>query len=370
MKAIVDAKAFSTALDSVMAVIKRSTIPILESVQLRFGDGKCVLTATDMDTWLTKEIPAQGDTFTCGFYHTKEAAKICRYYDGALSIEAADTGEGRDARRQLLLSCGTRKAACAGFPAAESGDFPYAPAMDVDAESFTIGNAAALLEQINRIKYAVGIERDSMNAVRTCVQFDRDKVFCMDGYRVACETVPGFVIPKPFLVYPEALSHLKMFGQEPVAVDVGVTYVRFAGKGMSIVCRRQGVTPFRLDQAIPTEYREKICVSPKEFLRELGYLKGLIPKKSRPYLRFCNGRLSLESGPLDGCTTIHTDRTSAIEVGFNIHFMADALKQFEKEKQVKLKIQSSLAPIIIEAEGRSDYALVMTARLRKIQAAA
>lgn len=369
MKAIVDAKTFSAALDCVLAVTKRSMVPILGSVHLQFGDGKCVLTATDMDTWLTKEIPAQGDAFICGFYNTKDAAKTCRYYDGALTIEVVDNGEGKDTKRQLLLSCGTRKAAYPGFPAIACGDFPGVPAMEAGAESFVIEDAAAMLEQFNRIKYAVGAERDNINATHTCVQFDRNKVFCMDGYRVACETAPGFTVPTPFMVYPEVLNHLRMFGRQSVTVHVGVPYVCFAGGGTSIVCHRQGVAPFQLDRAIPTEYQETVYVSPKEFLRELGYLKGLVSKR-RPFLRLCGGQLSLENDPRDGSTTIHTEGESTIEVGFNIHFMADALKQFEKESRVKLKVRSPFAPIILEAEGRSDYALIMTARLREIQSAA
>lgn len=371
MTAIVDAKAFSLALDNTMAALRRSSIPILESVQLQFGTGKCVLTATDMDTWLTVEVPARGDTFACGFFRTKEAAKTCRYYDGPLTIETVDTGEGQNVRRQILLSCGFRKAAYTGFSPIESEhDFPSTPTMETDAESFTISNAASLLEQINRIKYAVGKTRDNMNAAQTCVQFDRDKVFCMDGYRVACEAVPGFTVPKPFLVYPEALAHLKLFGQKPVTVHVGAAYVRFAGEGVSIVCQRQGVTPFMLDRAIPTQYQEEFFVSPKEFLRELNYLNGLIPQKGSPRLRLCNGELSLESGRQNGCTSIHVDGRKAVEVGFDVNYMTDALKQFEKEKAVRLRISSPLCPMMLDAEGRSDFALVLPARLKEARTAA
>ena len=84
MKATVDAKTFSVALNSTMNAMKHSKIPILESVLLQFGGGKCAMTATDMDSWLTVEIPAQGDTFVCSFYQTRAAAKTCRHYEGSL----------------------------------------------------------------------------------------------------------------------------------------------------------------------------------------------------------------------------------------------------------------------------------------------
>ncbi len=369
MKATVDAKTFSVALNSTMNAMKHSKIPILESVLLQFGGGKCAMTATDMDSWLTVEIPAQGDTFVCSFYQTRAAAKICRHYEGSLTIETEDSGEGRKQKRQIHLSCGSRSATLPGFLAAESEDFPRAPIME-SGETFMIDSAASLLERVNRIKYAVRMDRDHMNATHTCVQFDRDKVFCVDGCRAACDAGPGFVVPRPFLIYPEVLAHLKLFGLEPVTVCVGERYVQFAGKGISLLCHRQGVVPFPLDQALPKECKEEFRVSPKEFLRELAYLKELLGDKRRPFLRLCGEVLSLESGSWSGCTTIHTEGVSTIEVGLNLHYMADALKQFEKEPYVKLKISGTSMPIMIEAEGRSDYALVQPVRMRETRAAA
>lgn len=368
MKAVVDAKTFSAALDHTMAAMKRSRIPILESVQLRFGNGVCAMTATNLNTWLTVEIPAQGDTFTCGFYRTREAAKTCRYYDGTLTIEAIDIGEGRKAQRKLHLSCGSRRATYDGFPPLETEDFPAAP-IEEDGEVFAT-NAASLLERINRIKYAVGKNGDDSSGKRTCVQFDRGRIFCMDGCRVACDNNEDLLIPRPFLIYPDALSHLKLFGDRDISICAGIRYITFSGGGIHLLCQRQGVEPFQLDQALPKEFREEFYVSPKEFLRELDYLKGLISNKRRPVLRFCGGEISLESSPTDGCTEICVEGRNSIQFGFDVHYMIDALKQFEKEPQVRLKIASSYMPIILDAEGRKDFALIMPARLREVQVAA
>ena len=50
--------------------------------------------------------------------------------------------------------------------------------------------------------------------------------------------------------------------------------------------------------------------------------------------------------------------------------MADALKQFEKEPAVRMKLNSPHGPLVIEADGRNDYALVTLARIRDGAAAA
>lgn len=47
---IVDAKAFSEAMNKVSRVLKKSAIPILEEIRVSVKDGVCTLTATDLET--------------------------------------------------------------------------------------------------------------------------------------------------------------------------------------------------------------------------------------------------------------------------------------------------------------------------------
>ena len=70
-RAVVDAKEFSHAMSKISKVLKKCAIPILEEVCLRIQNGRCTLTATDLETWLKA---------TCfskyvGTYNTKAAAK-------------------------------------------------------------------------------------------------------------------------------------------------------------------------------------------------------------------------------------------------------------------------------------------------------
>ena len=55
--------------------------------------------------------------------------------------------------------------------------------------------------------------------------------------------------------------------------------------------------------------------------------------------------------------------------GFDLRYMLDALKQFRKEPEVRIKLSGIYTPIVIEAEGRSDFALVLPVRLREERAA-
>ena len=49
--------------------------------------------------------------------------------------------------------------------------------------------------------------------------------------------------------------------------------------------------------------------------------------------------------------------------------MIDALRQFRGESWVKMKVNSYVAPIILEAEGRSDFAMVLPVRMKQAAAA-
>lgn len=49
--------------------------------------------------------------------------------------------------------------------------------------------------------------------------------------------------------------------------------------------------------------------------------------------------------------------------------MKDALTQFKGEPCVRMKLTSGIGPIIIEAEGRNDFAMVLPVRLHGLMAA-
>ena len=55
---------------------------------------------------------------------------------------------------------------------------------------------------------------------------------------------------------------------------------------------------------------------------------------------------------------------SELAVGFDQRYMKDALTQFKGEPRVRVKLTSGGGPIIIEAEGRNDFAMVLPVRPR------
>ncbi len=112
-------------------------------------------------------------------------------------------------------------------------------------------------------------------------------------------------------------------------------------------------------------------MSPQEFLAELKYLKQSLRGNRAHVVRFRGGNLLSGSLGERYATKVSIAGCGDVEFGFNLDYMADAMEQFKKEPSVTVKVSAgSLGPIIIEAGGRNDRALVMPYNLKKAGMAA
>lgn len=145
---IVDAKAFSEAMNKVSRVLKKSAIPILEEIRVSVKDGVCTLTATDLETWLTARLPVKGDDMSFTFFKTKDVMKACSHFDGELTIELYEQPEKRKDARRLRLYCGQR---AAEYDATSDEDYPSLVSVASDKVFQT--NAAQFLARIERVRY-------------------------------------------------------------------------------------------------------------------------------------------------------------------------------------------------------------------------
>lgn len=80
-RAVVDAKEFSHAMSKISKILKKCAIPILEEVCLRIQNGRCTLTATDLETWLTAELPASGDDKMTEEFYLAVKKEIAAYQE-------------------------------------------------------------------------------------------------------------------------------------------------------------------------------------------------------------------------------------------------------------------------------------------------
>ena len=169
-KITVDAKAFAEAMNKVSRVLKKSALPILEEIAVSIKDDRCALTATDLETWLVAELPAQGDDMSFVFQRTKDVMKACAHFEGELAL-TLDTEDKKNWK--LELHCWQRAAT---FTVASHEDYPERRIVENDA-SLRV-NAAELFRSIERVRYAVRRADPSTNPKAACIQF-RGNISCV-----------------------------------------------------------------------------------------------------------------------------------------------------------------------------------------------
>lgn len=248
MRFTVDARAFSDAMSKVSKVLRKSPLPILEEIAVCIQHGRCTLTATDLETWLVAEIPTLGDDMSFVLSRTKDVMKACSHFEGELAITLVFKDE-KDGT--LEVRCGQR---AAEFSVSSHEDYPECGTVE-DGTSLRV-NAAALFRRIERVRYAAEkgcLDRRPQSA---CVQFREDRIFSLDGRRMACDTQPDTVFPVPCLMLGDALTHLRAFGENEVTVQIGAHKVCFSDETLKLYVRRYGVDTYDPDAAIPKAYRE------------------------------------------------------------------------------------------------------------------
>ena len=365
MRATVDAKEFSQALNRVIKAVKPSKIPELGGVLVQIRDERCTLTGTDFTTWLSVAIPAAGDDLGFVFQRPKDAARACAHFEGQLVLETEEKDNGKDRWTQLTMFCGMRAAEIRAFL---EEDYPVIPEHQA-RHTYTV-NAARLLERVNHVKYTLVKPNISEEAQRSHVQFGGSKVFALDGYRLAWDVDDSLTVRQPFMALPEALGYLKFFEDQEVTFSMGERYLQITDGTTTIQTRIEGPFVFNVDNAVPKSFLEEFYISPKDFLRELDYLKGLMLSTDKTHVYFSGGKLSITAASGNYSTEVAISGENTIYFGFDLRYMIDALRQFQGEKQIKMKVNSPVAPIVLEAEGRSDFAMVLPVRIKAVTKAA
>lgn len=364
MRATVDAKTFSDALKKVGAVLKKSVLPVLEEVCVRFADGRCILTATDLNTWIITEFPARGDDFAFVFSRTKDVERVCRYFSGDMTLEIVETGDEKHSYPVVTVSGGSRAGEFDAYPAE---DYPKAP--EVQGDILFTANAAALLERVNKVAYATRKPAQDSRDSLSCVGFTSNQIFALDGYRAAWDLNSALSFPQPFLVHAEQMSILKMLGDVQVDFHLSDSLLYVTGGNTTVIFQTTEGKLFDLQGAIPQTFVEGFFVSPKKILGELKYLNDAAPKTKTPYVYLHDNELFMTVKGRKYSAAIDISRQSAMTIGFHLRYMTDAFRQFEKEPQVKVKISGVNTPAVIEAEGRNDRAMLVPVRVKENAAA-
>lgn len=358
MKNSVDAAAFYKAMTALLDIPAKSSISILREIKVEFTADQCVLSATDLDTWMSVTIPADGDSFDFVFRNSANIQKVCRHFDGTLELELQQRGD----ESFLTMRSGTKGGE---FPVYDTEDCPTWPEFEVK-QTYT-ANATKILACVKQVKYAVNPRAIKLDYQG--VLFQNRHIWAVEGHRAACCDDGGLDVEAPFLVGVSALEQLKAFGAADMQISVTDNWVLFQNEHVRLLAKRiLNVTPITYESVVPQKWNEEFCFHRKDFVQALKYLLACIGKTDKPYVRFENGLLTLRAKDCLYKAAVSISAESSIIFGFDARFMLDALTQFEKQDLVTMRLTSPLGAISLIASNSS--AIVLPVRLKEEQKAA
>ena len=357
--ATVDAGEFCTALKKVSGVLKACPVPEIEQIHVDCRDGICRLTGTDISVWMVSEIPTGGDDFSFVFSNTKAIVRACRHYLGSLTLELSD--EENDLR--LTMRCGDKEGT---FPVMKSSLYPEPPLVEPQRKYFT--NAESLFERVKSVRYASTF---SEKRPELCgVRFQGDRVWCVDGQRLAVNEDTELNVEHPFIIAASALSHLKAFGNQTVELAEGVRYLLVSAAGMKLYCRKLETSEIlQLDAVLPKYNKENYEVNVLQYRKALEYLNGCAVGMREVKVVFDNGKLTLSGNGATYSAKLDVQGTCGIPYAFQLSYMKEALEQFAGEETIHIGIDSSISPIVLTGKS-GNTALVLPSRMSAVQSKA
>ena len=358
MKNSVDAAAFYKAMTALLDIPAKSSISILREIKVEFTADQCVLSATDLDTWMSVTIPAGGDSFDFVFRNSANIQKVCRHYDGTLEMELQQRGD----EAFLTMRSGGKGGE---FPVYDTKDYPVWP--DFRVRQTYAANAARILACVKQVKYAVNPRAIKLDYQG--VLFQNRHIWAVEGHRAACCDDGGLDVEAPFLVGVSVLEQLKAFGNADMQIGMADEWVLFQNEHVRLLAKRiPNAAPITYESVVPRKWNEEFCFHRKDFVQALKYLLACIGKADKPYVRFENGLLTLRAKDCLYKAAVSISAESSIIFGFDARFMLDALTQFEKQELVTMRLTSPLGAILLVAGNSS--AIVLPVRLKEEQKAA
>lgn len=358
MRSSVNAAAFYKAMTALMEVPSKSSIRVLREIEVAFDANQCVLSATDLNTWMSVTLPASGDSFDFVFRNSANIQKVCRHFDGTLELELQQRGD----ESFLTMRSGGKGGEFAVY---DTEDCPTWP--EFEAKQSYTANAANILKCVKQVKYAVDLR--STRPEYQGVLFQNKHIWAVEGHRAACCDDGGLSVEKPFTVAVPALEHLKVFGNTDIQIDVNERCVTFRNEWIRLTAHCvPNATPLIYENIVPQSWKEEFCFHRKDFVQALKYLLACIGKTDKPYVRFENGLLTLRAKDCLYKAAVSISAESSIIFGFDARFMLDALTQFEKQDLVTMRLTSPLGAILLVAGNSS--AIVLPIRLKEEQKAA
>lgn len=355
MKLSLSRDALLKSLGHVQSVVeRRNTIPILANVLIRVDGEGVSLTATDMEIEIDEQVQAQvgaAGSVTAPAHTLYEIVR--KLPDGAdVEIDAQNAGT-------LTLSSGRSRFKLGCLPVE---DFPVMPSSDL-AHTFRLA-AADLRDLIDRSRFAMSSEetRYYLNGIYLHAaksdKVDVLRVVATDGHRLArvempvpegAKGIPGVILPRKTVA--EVRKLIDESGDD-VEIALSETKVRFSFGSVVITSKLIDGSFPDYERVIPAGNDKVLELDTRSFAEAVDRVATISSEKSRAVkIAISSGSVVLSASSSDaGSATEELEArydSSAMDVGFNAHYLLDILQQVESDG-VRFVLADASAPAIIQ----------------------
>ncbi len=354
MNFTIERSALLRALSHTQSVVeRRTTIPILNNVQLVAGEEGLSLTATDIDLAIVETAPCDATQPGGTTVHAHTMYDIVRKLPDGAQVEFSQNDDSR-----LSLKAGRSEFALSCLP---TTDFPVM-SEDELPHRFTMPGAA-LIRLIEKTRFAISTEetRYYLNGIYLHAANDKDgaslRAVATDGHRLAvadvdlpagAESMPGIIVPRKTV----AEVH-KLVDEQDGDVEVALsdTRIRFSFAGTVLTSKLIDGTFPDYERVIPGDNDKVMEVDRDTFSRAVDRVSTISSEKSRAVkLMLDNDRIMLSANsPDQGSASEEVAATyegDGLEIGFNSKYLMDIAGQIDGE-HAQFVMSDAASPTII-----------------------
>ena len=333
-----------SALQSVAGIVeRRHTLPILANVMIRKTGSQIQLTTSDLEIQIRTSAVLDGDV---GNFTTTVGAR--KLIDILRTMPSDQTVSLESNQNKLILKGGKSRFTLQSLPAE---DFPlvqeaanFGPAFSVPQKTLK-----ALLSQVS-FAMAVHDIRYYLNGILFVAEGKQLSLVATDGHRLAFSSATLDVeVPRQEVILPRktVLEMQRLLSDKEGAIEMQFAgnQAKFSFEGMEFVTKLvEGKFP-DYNRVIPKNHKNIITLGRTTLLASLQRTAILTSEK------FKGVRLNIEPGTLrvasnnaeqeEAVDELDIDYAGdAIEIGFNVTYLIDALTNMEQD-MVKMELADS-----------------------------
>jgi DNA polymerase III subunit beta len=333
-----------SALQSVAGIVeRRHTLPILANVMIRKTGSQIQLTTSDLEIQIRTSAVLDGDV---GNFTTTVGAR--KLIDILRTMPSDQTVSLESSQNKLILKGGKSRFTLQSLPAE---DFPlvqeaanFGPVFSVPQKTLK-----ALLSQVS-FAMAVHDIRYYLNGILFVAEGKQLSLVATDGHRLAFSSATLDVeVPRQEVILPRktVLEMQRLLSDKEGAIEMQFAgnQAKFSFEGMEFVTKLvEGKFP-DYNRVIPKNHKNIITLGRTTLLASLQRTAILTSEK------FKGVRLNIEPGTLrvasnnaeqeEAVDELDIDYAGdAIEIGFNVTYLIDALTNMEQD-MVKMELADS-----------------------------